>query len=98
MNFWKVCEICFIVVTLASIGAAEKRDPEKMRHILYWAFVGSVGCALPLACIETLSAFGFQFFDVNWAFTPLDGMFCMCAVSLVVMSGRKLFGIIDTSK
>lgn len=98
MNFWKVCEICFIAVTLAAIGVTEKRDREKTRHMLYWAFVGSIGCVLPLACIEVLSAFGFHFFDVNWAFTPLDGMFSMCAVSMVVMSGRKLFGIVDTSK
>ncbi|MDE7218570.1 MAG: hypothetical protein K2O45_02955 [Oscillospiraceae bacterium] len=98
MNFFQVCEVIFIVAMLAVMGGMEKKSPDEARRIQYWAFVGSLGTIVPLVCIEALSAFGLHLFDVNWTFTPLNIMSGMCVVYLVVMSGKKLFGIVDTSK
>ena len=98
MNMLQVGELIFIAAVLAVMCVVEKKDPENARRVLYWAFVGSMGAVVPFAVIETLSAFGVCLFDVAWAFTPLNVMSGMCAAYLVVLSSRKLFGIVDTSK
>ena len=94
MDIWKIAEAAFAIAMLAVLWRLEKKDMDQARSVLANAFVWTVGIATPLALIELLSSFGISLFDVSWAFTPLDVMSAAAMMALLVLSGKKLFGII----
>ena len=94
MNIWRIAEAVFIIAMLITLWRLEKKDLAQARSVLANAFVWTVGIGTPFALIELLSAFGVHLFDVPWALTPLDGMFAAAFMALLVLTGKKLFGII----
>ena len=96
MDIWKVAEAAFIIIMLIALGRLEKMDRDRARSVLANAFVWTVGVWTPLAFIELLSAFGVHLLDVPWALTPLDAMSAAAMMALLVMSGKKLMGVIST--
>lgn len=97
MNFFRVCEVIFIVWTLIAMRRLEKKDLKNAQYVWHWVGGGLMVMTAPFAFIDAIAAFGFHFFDVNWAFTPLDVMAWACIVCYSALAKKKLFGIVDTA-
>ena len=94
MDIWKVAEAAFIIIMLIVLWRLKEKDLAQARSVLANSFVWTLGLATPFALIELLSSFGISLFDVSWALTPLDFMSAAAVMALLVMSGKKLFGVI----
>lgn len=99
MDIFRVCEVIFIVAVLVALRRLEKKQPKKAQWVEQVSFGGSLALAAPFALIQALSSFGIHLFDMpSWPFfTPLDVMGGMALVCFTVLSGKKLFGTIDTA-